>query len=228
MAASRRRGRQDPRSRRGIAPCSARRRTDEDFAAEIRAHLAIEVDRLIADGLTPDEARAAAQRQFGNVTRVRERFHDVAPVRAARSARAGHRYAWRGLRHSRAFVATTVLTLAVGIGLMTVVFTVFNAYVLRPFAVHDPYALHDVGWRAQKAGGRRSAGATTRTSAPVRSLRRRDRRGPAIRHLAHPADVGGLRLGQLLRRRWARASRSDAAWSARDARSARAASRSSC
>ena len=47
-------------------------------------------------------------------------------------------YASRGLRQSRAFVATTVLTLAVGMGLVTVVFAVFNAYVLRPFAVHDP------------------------------------------------------------------------------------------
>jgi hypothetical protein len=48
------------------------------------------------------------------------------------------RYAWRGLRQSPAFVATTVLTLGVGLGLVTVSFTVFNAYVLRPFAVRDP------------------------------------------------------------------------------------------
>ena len=63
------------------------------------------------------------------------------------------RYASRGLRQSRTFVATTVLTLAVGMGLVTVVFAIFNAYVLRPFAVHDPYSLYAVRWQAQEAGG---------------------------------------------------------------------------
>ena len=63
------------------------------------------------------------------------------------------RYAWRGLTHSRAFVASTVLTLAAGMGLVLVVFAIFNAYVLRPFAVQDPYSLHLVGWRAQEASG---------------------------------------------------------------------------
>ena len=48
------------------------------------------------------------------------------------------RYGLRGLRKSPAFVATTVLTLAVALSLLTVVFTIFNAYVLRPFAVRDP------------------------------------------------------------------------------------------
>src|SRR6185503_19553241 len=50
------------------------------------------------------------------------------------------RYAWRGLTHSRSFVASTVLTLAAGMGLVLVVFAIFNAYVL-----------HLVGWRAQEA-----------------------------------------------------------------------------
>src|SRR3990170_5203710 len=63
------------------------------------------------------------------------------------------RYAWRGLWRSRGFMATTVLTLAVGLGLITVIFTIFNAYVLRPFAVRDPYSLHVVGWEARDAQG---------------------------------------------------------------------------
>ena len=62
-------------------------------------------------------------------------------------------YASRGLKQSRPFVATTVLTLAVGMGLVTVVFAIFNAYVLRPFAVHDPYSLYAFRWQAQEAGG---------------------------------------------------------------------------
>ena len=53
-----------------------RRRSDEDFADEISAHLANETERLIADGLSAEEARAAAVRHFGSVTRTRERFHE--------------------------------------------------------------------------------------------------------------------------------------------------------
>ncbi len=87
------------------------------------------------------------------MTRARERFHErqhfVWPGQLAQDLR----YAWRGLWYSRAFLATTVLTLAVGMSLVSVVFGVFNAYVLRPFAVHDPYSLYAVGWRSQEAGG---------------------------------------------------------------------------
>ena len=103
--------------------------------------------------MTPDEARAAAHRAFGNATRVRERFHDANRFVWLEQFAHDLRYAWRGLRQSRAFVASTVLTLAVGMGLVTVVFAVFNAYVLRPFAVHDPYSLYAIRWNAQEAGG---------------------------------------------------------------------------
>lgn len=64
------------------------------------------------------------------------------------------RYAWRGLSRSPGFVATSVLTLAVGLGLVTAMFTIFNAYVLRPFAVRDPDTLHEIRWRARDAAGR--------------------------------------------------------------------------
>ncbi len=63
------------------------------------------------------------------------------------------RYASRGLWKSRTFTATTVLTLAVGLGLVTVVFTIFDAYVLRPFAVRDPYSLGVLGWESKDAQG---------------------------------------------------------------------------
>ena len=53
-----------------------RRRTDEDFRREIEAHLAIERDRLIANGVRPDEAEHTAARKFGNVTAAQERFYE--------------------------------------------------------------------------------------------------------------------------------------------------------
>jgi predicted permease len=64
------------------------------------------------------------------------------------------RYGIRGLCRDRTFAATTVSTLAVALALVTVVFVVFNAYVLRPYAVRDPYSLHEIRWRSQGAGGR--------------------------------------------------------------------------
>jgi predicted permease len=129
------------------------RRSDGDFADEIAAHIANETDRLIADGLSPEEARAAALREFGSVSRTRERFYESRRFMLFEQFVSDLRYACRGLAHSRAFVASTVLTLAAGMGLVLVVFAIFNAYVLRPFAVRDPYSLHGVSWRGQESGG---------------------------------------------------------------------------
>ncbi len=53
------------------------RRTQEDFSKEVQAHLDLETDRLIADGSSPDEARQAARRAFGNVASVQERFREA-------------------------------------------------------------------------------------------------------------------------------------------------------
>ena len=63
-------------------------------------------------------------------------------------------YGFRGLWRDRAFAVTTVTTLAVALALVTVVFAIFNAYVLRPYAVRDPYSLHEIRWRSQGASGR--------------------------------------------------------------------------
>jgi predicted permease len=64
------------------------------------------------------------------------------------------RYAARGLWRDRVFTGTTVATLAVALALVTVVFAIFNAYVLRPYSVRDPWSLYELRWQAQKEGGR--------------------------------------------------------------------------
>jgi predicted permease len=137
---------------------STKGRSDDDFEHEIQAHLEIETDRLIADGMKPDAARDAARRAFGGVLVARERFHETRRpwlwIWLEQFAQ-DVRYAWRGLLRSPAFLATTVVTLAVALSLITVVFTIFNAYVLRPFAVRDPYSLQSLKWRAQEEGSTR-------------------------------------------------------------------------
>jgi hypothetical protein len=129
-------------------------RDDEDFEREVQAHLDIEAERLADDGLSHAEATRAARRAFGNVLRVREDFHERHHWMLLEQLAKDIRYGWRGLWRSRTFAATTVLTLSVGLALITVVFALFNAYVLRPFSVRDPYHLYEIGWRAQDASGR--------------------------------------------------------------------------
>src|SRR3982751_3981860 len=102
------------------------RRTDDDFSAEIQAHLEHEIDRLVADGVSPREARAAALRAFGSPTRTREQFYERSRWMWLEQFGQDVRYAWRGLRGSPAFLATTVVTLTVGLSLLTVAFTIFN------------------------------------------------------------------------------------------------------
>src|SRR5262245_29756631 len=128
------------------------RRRADDFAAEVDAHLQHEIDRLVAEGVNPADARAAALRTFGSPTRAREQFHERSRWIWLEQFVQDVRYAGRGLKASPAFLATTVLTLTVALSLLTVAFTTFNAYVLRPFPVADPSSLYRLAWRAPAAG----------------------------------------------------------------------------
>ena len=130
-----------------------RRRPEADFSDEVNAHLALETERLIADGLSPADARAAARKAFGNVVAAEERFYDSNRWIWLEHFTRDLKYGARALWHSPSFLFTTVLTLTVALSLVTVAFAIFNAYVLRPFAVKDPGSLHRVAWRAPDSGG---------------------------------------------------------------------------
>ena len=148
-----------------------RRRRDEDFSDEVRAHLELETARLVEDGMSRRTRAPRRARRSATSCRAEERFHESNRWVWLEQFANDLRYAARGLRQSPAFLATTVLTLAVGLSLLTVVFTIFNAYVLRPFAVRDPAKplSHRAGARPMLAA-RAFAGATTKSSASARDL----------------------------------------------------------
>jgi putative ABC transport system permease protein len=109
-----------------------------DFAAEIESHLEMEVERLREQGMSEEEARTTAHRAFGNVTRAQERF-----VEARRRQWLDHvwrdvRFGLRVLVRSPSVAVIAVLTLALGIGATTAVFSAVYLVMLKPLPFRDP------------------------------------------------------------------------------------------
>ncbi len=115
----------------GLRRFLARRWWDEERKQEIAAHIAIEVDELVARGMTPEQAQAAAFRKFGNPTLVREEIYLMNSIGWMESVQADLRYGIRVLRRSPGFAAVAILSLALGIGANTAMFQLLDVVLLR-------------------------------------------------------------------------------------------------
>jgi macrolide transport system ATP-binding/permease protein len=118
-----------------------------DFSAEIQAHIRLEADRLRAEGMSESDALEAAQRRFGNVVAAQERFYEHTSQPWLEHLLQDLRYAARLLMRNPSFTIAAVLTLALGIGANTAIFTAVDALALRPLPFSDPSRLMSIETR---------------------------------------------------------------------------------
>ena len=117
------------------------RRMESDLSAEIAAHLEMQEAEFRERGLDPATARAAARREFGGVSQAMEDYRERGGLPWLASLGRDFRYAIRGLRHNPGFTCAAVLSLALGIGANTAIFSLFHALMLRLLPVARPQEL---------------------------------------------------------------------------------------
>lgn len=130
---------------------------------EMRLHMESMANDLISEGMPEQDARAAARKQFGNVTLKSEESRDTWIARWMSDAAQDLRYTMRTLRRDTGFSILTILILALGIGACSTVFSVLNTLLVRPLPFKDPQKLMWIANETKEEGDLRP----NRTSQPV-------------------------------------------------------------
>jgi predicted permease len=131
----------------------SRHRRYDDLAVSIQEHLDERTDELMEDGLSREEAARKARREFGNVTQIAERSREAWQWPTLESIWADGKHGCLRLRKSPGFAATVILTLAIGIGANTAVFSVLNSVLIKPLPYPKSEQLVGVWLEAPGAAG---------------------------------------------------------------------------
>jgi predicted permease len=118
-----------------------RKKMEEQLEKELRFHLDQHAADLIAQGIDPEEARREARLAFGGPAQVKEKCRDARGTRWLEDLLQDFRYAFRTLRQRPGFAAVALLTLALGIGATTIMFTLINSVLLKPLPYPEPERL---------------------------------------------------------------------------------------
>lgn len=130
-----------------------RRMLESEISDELNAHLAALTDRNLASGMSADEARVAALREFGGVEQIRDRARDERRSAWGEQVLQDFQYAARQLRKNPTFTLVAIASLAVAIGANTAIFGLIEAMFLRPLPVRNPHELVILGWERTGAEG---------------------------------------------------------------------------
>ena len=124
----------------------SRKRADRDLEDELQFHIEMQTRKNLAAGMSSGEAARRARIQFGGATQVQESCRDARGLGIVETTWQDVRYAMRGFLRAPGFVITVVATIALGLGLNTAFFTIFNATYFRPIAVRDSASLFELYW----------------------------------------------------------------------------------
>jgi predicted permease len=120
-----------------------RRAVEQDLERELRAHLDLQIEEYIAHGMTPDDARHAALREFGGVARVQDDVRDTWHTSLLGDLRRDLRYSWRSLRRKPLLVTVSVLSIGLGVCVNATIFALANSLFLsRPSAREADRLVH--------------------------------------------------------------------------------------
>jgi putative ABC transport system permease protein len=139
---------------RGLRVLTRRRAADQELSDEVQDYLELSIAAHIANGLTPDEARRAARMELGNATAVREQVRDAGWENLFATFFADLRYGVRHMLRTPGFTIVTILTLALGIGATTAIFSAVNPILFE--SLPYPHASRIMGIWDFGADGLRS------------------------------------------------------------------------